>query len=54
MKQQLVAYSASVLLKALWEASIEIDVEIEYQIDKITPKDCRIILSIIRTRTWVP
>ena len=38
MKQPLVAHSARVLLIALWEATMETSVEIESQIEKVTPK----------------
>ena len=42
MKQPLAAHSARVLLIALWEATIETYIEIESQIDKVTPKAGRI------------
>lgn len=51
MNQPLAVHSTSVLLIALWEALMETYVEIESQIDKVTPKAYRIILGRIRTGT---
>lgn len=51
MKQPLVVYSANVFLIALRKAFVEIYVETETQLDKVTPKSYRIILGRIGTRT---